>query len=202
MKIKILPIGTIETNCYVISDDKGTCAIIDCDGNARPLFAYIEENNLKPTHILLTHGHYDHVGIVELVKEKYGCAVVAAKAEEALLADPRLNLSVMMGGNVALYPDVLVGEGDVVSVGDLEFRVMLTPGHTSGSVCYVVADQIFSGDTLFQGSCGRTDLPTGDWSTIVKSLARLRDLSGDYIVYPGHGPYTSLEMERKSNPYM
>lgn len=202
MKIKILPIGTIETNCYVISDETGTCAIIDCDGNARPLFSYIEENHLKPTHILLTHGHHDHIGIVELVKERYNCQVVAAKAEANLLADPRLNLSNMMGGNLSLYPDVLVEEGDSIQVGTMEFRAMLTPGHTAGSLCYVVADQIFSGDTLFQGSCGRTDLPTGDWGTIMKSLARLRDLEGDYTVFPGHGPYTTLGIERRSNPYM
>lgn len=202
MKIKILPIGTIQTNCYVISDDNGTCAIIDCDGNARPLFQYIDDNNLKPTHILLTHGHHDHIGIVELVKEKYGCQVVASKVEAPLLADPSLNLSTMMGAKMALYPDVLVNDGDVIKVGDMEFSAMLTPGHTAGSLCYVIKDQIFSGDTLFQGSCGRTDLPTGDWGTIMKSLARLRDLSGDYVVYPGHGPYTSLEVERRSNPYM
>ncbi len=202
MKIKILPIGTIQTNCYVVSDDNGTCAIIDCDGNPRPLFDYIEENKLNPTHILLTHGHDDHIGAVEMVKEKYGCTLVAAKAEATLLADPCLNLSAMMSGSVALYPDVLLEDGDDVKVGDLEFSAMLTPGHTAGSLCYIIKDQIFSGDTLFQSSCGRTDLPTGDWGTIMKSLARLRDLSGDYTVYPGHGPYTSLEVERRSNPYM
>ena len=98
MKIQTLEIGNIGTNCYVISDDNGTCAIIDCDGNPQPLFRYIEENNLKPTHILLTHGHDDHIGAVEMVKEKYGCPVYACKKEQALLADPALNCSLYMSG--------------------------------------------------------------------------------------------------------
>lgn len=202
MKIQTLEIGTIGTNCYVISDDNGICAIIDCDGNPQPLFRYIEENNLKPTHILLTHGHHDHIGAVEAVQEKYGCTVCAAQKEQALLADPMANCSMFMGGATTLTADVWVKEGDAVKVGDLEFTVLETPGHTAGSVCYLISDNIFSGDTLFQGSCGRTDLPTGNWGEILASLKRLRNLPGDYNVYPGHGPSTTLEIERRMNPYM
>ncbi len=202
MKIQTLEIGNIGTNCYVISDDKGTCAIIDCDGNPQPLFRYIEENNLKPTHILLTHGHDDHIGAVEMVKEKYGCPVYACKKEEPLLADPAMNCSLYMSGPTSLSADVWVQEGDAIKVGDLEFTVLETPGHTAGSVCYLIGDNIFSGDTLFQGSCGRTDLPTGNWGEIIASLKRLRNLPGDYNVYPGHGPSTTMEIERRMNPYM
>lgn len=202
MKIKTLEIGNIGTNCYVISDDQGVCAIIDCDGNPRPLFQYIEENHLKPTHILLTHGHHDHIGAVEAVKEKYGCKVCAAQKEAQLLADPMANCSVYMGGAMTLCADEWLKEGDCVKVGDLEFSVLETPGHTAGSICFIIGDSIFSGDTLFMGSCGRTDLPTGNWGEIIASLKRLRNLPGDYHVYPGHGPATTLEIERRTNPYM
>ncbi|MDD3394133.1 MAG: MBL fold metallo-hydrolase [Clostridia bacterium] len=202
MKIKALAMGSIGTNCYVISDDAGTAAIIDCDGDPRPLFFYISENKLNPTHILLTHGHYDHIGAVEAVKEQYGCKVVAGKDELRVLTDPEVNCSLFGGTAIAVMPDEFVSDGDTVTVGEMNFQVLFTPGHTEGSLCYLIEDIIFSGDTLFQGSCGRTDLPTGDWSTILRSLKLLRDLPGDYTVYSGHGPSTTLEIERCSNPYM
>lgn len=202
MKIKDLAMGSIGTNCYVISDDAGTTAIIDCDGDPRPLFAYIEQNNLKPTHILLTHGHYDHTGAVEIVEERYGCKVCAGKEEVRVLADPAINCSMHCGAPIVLHPDVLLADGEVLQVGDLSFTTLFTPGHTEGSVCFQIGEHLFSGDTLFEGSCGRTDLATGDWGTILQSLKRLRDLPGDYVVYPGHGPSTTLDRERRSNPYM
>lgn len=202
MTIKTLPMGSIGTNCYVVSDDSGNAAIIDCDGDPRPLFSYIAEKNLTPTHILLTHGHYDHIGAVEMVKEKYGCKVIAGKDEMQVLTDPAINCSLYCGGAITIIPDELASDGSTVIVGNMNFQVMFTPGHTEGSLCYILEDNIFSGDTLFQGSCGRTDLATGDWATILRSLKLLRDLPGDYTVYPGHGPATTLGIERRSNPYM
>lgn len=202
MKIKVLAMGSIGTNCYVVSDDAGNAAIIDCDGDPRPLFFYISEHNLKPTHILLTHGHYDHIGAVKAVKEQYGCKVVAGKDEIRVLTNPDVNCSIYSGSAITIMPDELVSDGDSVTIGEMKFQVLFTPGHTEGSLCYIFEDTIFSGDTLFQGSCGRTDLPTGDWSAILSSLKRLRDLPGDYTVYPGHGPSTTLGIERSSNPFM
>ena len=202
MNIKTLEMGYIGTNCYVVSDDNGICAIIDCDGNPQPLYNYIAQNQLKPTHILLTHGHFDHIGAVEAVKEKYGCKVYAAEKEAALLADPALNASDMASVPLRIYADVSVKNADTISVGDLQFSVLETPGHTQGSVCFLIEKNIFSGDTLFLGSCGRTDFPTGDYQTILSSLQKLKNLEGDYVVYPGHGPATTLEYERKINPFM
>ena len=202
MNIKTLEMGYIGTNCYVVSDDNGICAIIDCDGNPQPLYNYIAQNQLKPTHILLTHGHFDHIGAVEAVKEKYGCKVYAAEKEAALLADPALNASDMASVPLRIYADVSVKNADTISVGDLQFSVLETPGHTQGSVCFLIEKNIFSGDTLFLGSCGRTDFPTGDYQTILSSLQKLKNLEGDYVVYPGHGPATPLEYERKTNPFM
>ena len=202
MNIKTLEMGYIGTNCYVVSDDNGICAIIDCDGNPQPLYNYIAQNQLKPTHILLTHGHFDHIGAVEAVKEKYGCKVYAAEKEAALLADPALNASDMASVPLRIYADVSVKNADTISVGDLQFSVLETPGHTQGSVCFLIEKNIFSGDTLFLGSCGRTDFPTGNYQTILSSLQKLKNLEGDYVVYPGHGPATTLEYERKTNPFM
>ncbi len=202
MEIKILEMGYIGTNCYVVSDEQKNCAIIDCDGDTTALYSYIDQNDLNPTHILLTHGHFDHIGAVEEVQEKYGCLVCACEKEIPLLASPELNASNMSHRPLSLTPDVTVKEGDCVTVGDLEFKVMETPGHTEGSICFVIANTIFSGDTLFLGSCGRVDFPTGDAKTMMDSLKRLKNLEGDYVVYPGHGPSTTLEYERKTNPFM
>lgn len=202
MKIACYAAGSVGTNCYVVSDDNGITAIIDCDGNPAPLYSYIEKNNLKVTHILLTHGHYDHIGSVNEVAEHYGCKIVGAVQEMPLFTDPALNVSQFVGVPIIVHPDVQVSNGDVVKVGDMEFTVLETPGHTAGSICFIGKDVIFSGDTLFQGSCGRTDLPTGSWADITASLKKLAALPGDYQVYSGHGPATTLETERKTNPYM
>lgn len=202
MKIACYAAGSVGTNNYVVSDDNGITAIIDCDGNPAPLYAYIEKNNLKVTHILLTHGHYDHTGSVNEVAEHYGCTIVGGAKEMRVFTDPSINCSHFCCGDIIIHPDVQVKEGDVVKVGDMEFEVLETPGHTEGSLCYICKDTIFSGDTLFQGSCGRTDLPTGNWNDIIQSLKKLAALPGDYQVYSGHGPATTLETERKTNPYM
>ncbi|MGM9916971.1 MBL fold metallo-hydrolase [Anaerotignum sp.] len=202
MKIACYAAGSVGTNNYVVSDDNGITAIIDCDGNPAPLYSYIEKNNLKVTHILLTHGHYDHTGSVNEVAEHYGCTIVGCAKEMRVFTDPSINCSHFCCGDIIVHPDVLVNNGDVVKVGDMEFEVLETPGHTEGSICYICKDTIFSGDTLFQGSCGRTDLPTGNWNDIIQSLKKLAALPGDYQVYSGHGPATTLETERKTNPYM
>lgn len=202
MNIKTFEMGSIGTNCYVVSDDNGNCAIVDCDGNTTALYNYIDQNHLKPTHILLTHGHFDHIGAVEEVKEKYGCLVYACDKEVALLSDPSLNASNMSYRPLCITPDVTVKEGDVITIGDLEFKVIETPGHTEGSICFMIENAILSGDTLFLGSCGRVDFPTGDPKAMMASLQRLKNLKGDYVVYPGHGPATSLDYERRTNPFM
>lgn len=202
MKIACYAAGSVGTNNYVVSDDNGITAIIDCDGNPAPLYSYIEKNNLKVTHILLTHGHYDHTGSVNEVAEHYGCTIVGCAKEMRVFTDPSINCSHFCCGDIIVHPDVLVNNGDVVKVGDMEFEVLETPGHTEGSICFICKDTIFSGDTLFQGSCGRTDLPTGNWNDIIQSLKKLAALPGDYQVYSGHGPATTLETERRTNPYM
>ncbi|MFI3175028.1 MAG: MBL fold metallo-hydrolase [Bacillota bacterium] len=202
IKVKTFVMGAVGVNGYVVSGEDGKACIIDCDAPSQKMLDYIDEKELEITHLLLTHGHGDHIGAVEEIKQKYGCEVVACKKEESILLDPKLNFSMMMGASMTVTADRFVSDGDTIAVGEMEFKVIETPGHTVGSVCYIVQDNMFSGDTLFEGSCGRTDLPTGDTATIMKSLKRLKALEENYVVYPGHGPYTSLEIERQSNPYM
>jgi glyoxylase-like metal-dependent hydrolase (beta-lactamase superfamily II) len=151
--------------------------------------------------VLLTHGHFDHVGGVEAIVKATGCALWMREADYTQFKTPE---------NDFFYPihdcdftEVqLCEEGEQIHAGGLTFTVMETPGHTWGSVCYLCENALFSGDTLFAGSCGRTDLPGGDGQTIVLSLERLAELEGDYTVYPGHGGATTLARERAHNPYM
>ena len=203
MKVKIMQVGPIGTNCYFLMEpEENVLAIIDPGDEAQRIQQVVNETGCKVQYILLTHGHYDHVGSVNELSEKLGAKIVGGAQEMPVFTDPALNVSQFVGAPIIVHPDELVNEGDVVKVGDMEFKVMLTPGHTQGSICFIEKDVIFSGDTLFQGSCGRTDLPTGDWNAIRLSLKRLAALPGDYKVYSGHGPATTLEEERRTNPFM
>lgn len=200
--LKQMEIGSIGTNCYILSDDKKNCVVIDCDGTGKEVIQYLNENNLKPNYILLTHGHFDHVGAVKTIQEKYECDVCAGANETRVLAEPSINQSLYSPNKISIVPQKLFQDNEIFEVGEMKFRILFTPGHTEGSICFLIDNMIISGDTLFAGSCGRTDFETGDWSQILKSLQRLKALEGDYTVYPGHGPSTTLEYERKHNPYM
>ena len=202
-KVSLINVGNLAENCWFLAnEDTKEAVVIDPGAEPDRICAAAEKHGWKITAILLTHGHYDHIGSVNEVAAHFGCKIVGAAKEMPVFTDPALNCSQFVGGPIIVHPDILVSEGDKVTVGDMEFDVMETPGHTVGSICFIGKDIIFSGDTLFQGSCGRTDLPTGDWDDIKKSLKRLAALPGDYQVYSGHGPATTLETERRTNPYM
>ena len=194
LNMKCLALGAYQTNCYLVWDeDSPSCVVIDPGYNPEIVLAEAKLLGKEIAAILLTHGHFDHVGGVKGIAMDAECPVYLCEAD--LSMPPQMTAG-------PLYYTNTYGEGDFVEVAGLSFKVLHTPGHTPGSVCLQCENAIFSGDTLFWGSCGRTDLPGGSWATIRKSLMRLAELPGDYDVYPGHGDFTKLSFERNFNPYL
>ena len=194
LKIHSFPLGDYMTNCYIIHDEASTdCCVIDPGYDAEDILDFLGRKGLKLIAILLTHGHFDHVGAVKDLVAETGCRVYLHEAE--------LTMPPMFTAGKLHYSHTY-SEGDVLNLAGMIIQVMHTPGHTPGSVCLRVEDALFSGDTLFAMSCGRTDLPGGSWNTIQESLKRLAALKEDLRVYPGHGESTTLAMEKRYNPYM
>jgi glyoxylase-like metal-dependent hydrolase (beta-lactamase superfamily II) len=197
MTIRVLQVPPIGTNCYLLKDDQtGQGAVIDPGGAGEGICQAVEKLGMTPAAILLTHGHYDHTGAVAHLRQAYPGIPVYLHPKDAA----------MMTQVDSLVPDIgqttPYGEGDQVSIGDLTVRVLHTPGHTPGSVTLAVDDVLFTGDTLFQGSCGRTDLAGGEPYEMLASLKRLGQLEGDWQVCPGHEGGSTLEQERRGNCYM
>lgn len=194
LKIHVLPLGDYQTNCYIVHEENSTdCLIIDPGYEPEILSSYLEEKGLTPEAILLTHCHFDHVGAVKDLAAQYDCKVFLDKKELAM--PPMLT-------NGPLYYTDGYGDGDTLTLAGIPIQVLETPGHTPGSVCLIMEDTLFPGDTLFAGSCGRTDLPCGDARAMRDSLRRLAALSENYRVCPGHGPSSTLNREKKTNPYL
>ena len=194
LNMKALALGAYQTNCYLVwGETSSTCVVIDPGYEPDTVLLEAKRLGKEIEAILLTHGHFDHVGAVR--------EIVAATDCKVYLCEQDLSMPPQMTAGPLYYTD-LYGEGDKLDLAGLTMHVLHTPGHTPGSVCILCENTMFSGDTLFWGSCGRTDLPGGSWATIRQSLLRLAGLSGDYEVFPGHGDATTLSFERKSNPYM
>ena len=192
MEITVFQLGALGTNCYIVREGK-TCAVIDPGDAGNALADWLEAQGLQPEAVLLTHGHYDHVGGVADLRSRYaGIPVYVHEADTHLTADLSRGLQWTHHYN----------EGDSLTAGGVEFRVLHTPGHTPGSVCLLAGDALFCGDTLFAGSCGRTDFPGGSWSEMLHSLRRLAQLKGNFQVLSGHGEPSELDAERQYNPYM
>lgn len=206
MKITSLMLGPLGVNCYIIEAENGDAIAVDIGGNADKLLDYIFGHSLKLKKILLTHGHFDHIGGVKETAEKTGAEVYVHIEDAEMLTNSVKNLGMsLMGCNIAKVDNyITVKDNDEITLNELKFRVMSTPGHTKGSVCYIEDNEkvIFSGDTLFKLSAGRTDFEGGSSVDMKRSFKRLADIEGDYAVYPGHNDATTLDYERKYNPYM
>lgn len=202
IKVKHVVLGSLANNCYLLTDEKsGKSALIDCTEASDKMLEFI--GNAQIEYILLTHGHFDHIGGVAEIKEQYGAKVVIGKPDEDMLSSGRLSLasySFIHQNNT--QANITVEDGDTLTLGETVITVMATPGHTKGGVCYIADDVIFTGDTLFCGNCGRTDFPGGSYAEIRQSLKRLASLEKNYTVYPGHGEFSTLDFEKQNNPYM
>ena len=201
MKIDALQVGPIMTNCYILQDEtQRVCAVIDPGDEPERIEEAVRKTGCRVEMILLTHGHFDHCTGVRGLLEKHPDLPVYINEKDVVdqagggfdLKFPRLDKK-----NQRYYR-----EGDTLMLGDLVISVLETPGHSAGSVCLVVENAIFAGDTLFRGNCGRTDFPDGSYEAILRSLARLARLPGQYHVYPGHDRETDLDFERRANPYL
>ena len=195
MNIITLPLGPLETNCYVVFENApGACVLVDPGAQAQSILDCLKERGLTPGLILLTHAHFDHTGALRELHAQYPDVPIYVSAQDT---DETLNMS---HGNL-IYTDTYE-EGDTVRAGALEFTVLETPGHTPGSVTLRCGGALFTGDTLFAGSCGRTDFDGGSAEQMRASLRRLGQLPGDLSVYPGHGESSTLSYERRQNLYL
>ena len=198
MQVKVLQVGPIGTNCYILEDEAAKlAAVIDPGDEAEKILSVLKEDGVETRYILLTHGHYDHTtGVPDLHRALPEAQVYIHKAD-AQGAGSRL---FPLAGEIADLH--FYDEGDTLPLGGLTIHVLHTPGHSKGGVTLQVGDVLFCGDTLFAGSCGRTDLAGGSYAEIMASLKKLGQLPGDYHVCPGHDVTSTLERERRSNPFL
>ena len=192
-------------NCYLVSCDKtGKAIVVDPGAGSNMISKWLKEKNKDVEYIVLTHGHWDHLGAVEDLRRELGVKVAIHKDDAAMLTDPKLNLSYYSGRNMALSPaEILLEDNQVLKIGEMEVKVLHTPGHTPGGICLLTKDGLISGDTLFSTSIGRTDFPNGDLNLLLKNIReKLMVLDDNLPVYPGHEEFTSIGREKKYNPYL
>lgn len=202
MILRALAVGSLAANCYLVaSDTTREAAVIDPGGDAAAILRVIAAERLSVRYIIDTHAHVDHIGANAEVKRLTGAPILIHELDAPNLSNPVRNLSLLAPISARRSSaDRSLRDGEALALGDLELEVMHTPGHTPGSISIRCGDALFTGDTLFQGSVGRTDLPGGSFQDLMRSLRRLLEL-GDLAVYPGHGPFTRLAVERSYNPF-
>ena len=205
MHIETIVCGPLDVNCYVLWEDDGTCALIDPAAEA-PVLDYMQTYHLRCTHILLTHGHFDHIGGVAGIKEKTGALVCIHKEDAPMLTSDVESLGEMMDfHNTPVQADLLLQDGDVIEAVGTKLHVLHTPGHTRGGVCYLEENDrvLFTGDTIFRLGAGRADFPGSDEQDLYRSIVnKLFLLEGDYTLYPGHNRTTTMEVERERNTFI
>ena len=206
MKIEQYCVGEVATNCYfAIQEETKEMLVIDPGDSAKMLEGHIRREGLKPQAVLLTHGHFDHAMAAEELAGIFGIKIYAHEAEKDTLEDPGKNVSIMAGGRDVYHADVFVKDGEVLHLAGMELKVLHTPGHTEGGCCYYLEKEkvLFSGDTLFCQSVGRTDFPGGSMSALVRGIKeKLMVLPDDVEVYPGHMGMKTIGSERTRNPFL
>lgn len=200
-----IPVGPMGANCYVIGcEETKEAAVVDPGGEVGKIQDYLQDKGLKLKYIINTHGHIDHIAGNDRLREATGARLLIHELDAPMLEDTRLNLSAFMGFEVSFKPaDQLLADGDTIEVGKVKLEVVHTPGHTRGGICLVAEGAVFTGDTLFNGSIGRTDFPGGDFDAIINSIKlKLMALPDDTAVYPGHMGPSTIAYERKHNPFL
>ncbi len=204
MKFQGFAVGSYYSNCYIVgSESTKEAAIIDPGADFNKIDRIINELNLTPKMILLTHYHGDHIGAVLEIVEKYNTKVYIHKDDAVPLADSNINFSKqIIGKSISIKPDVLLNDGDILELGELKFEIIHTPGHTKGGICIKVDNIMMTGDTLFNKSIGRTDLPGGSYEELINSVKeKIFTQSEDIVIYPGHNSPSTIKSEKLGNPF-
>ncbi len=203
MKVTVIPVGIMRTNCYIVQSEKNNAVVIDPGDDGGRLSDRITNMGVTVKYILLTHGHFDHIGAVKEIVKRTGARVAVGGPDVELLRDPTLVMNRVQAQFSEKYHvnhDIELHDGDAIKLDETEFKIMSTPGHTRGGLTIMADGALFTGDTLFAGTCGRTDLYGASQQEMDESLRKLGNLPGDYEVYPGHGDCTTLGEEREHNP--
>lgn len=208
MMVKMFIVGAFSTNCYVVGCEQTKEAILidpgfDNSFEAERIFKFIDENNLKLKFIVNTHGHLDHICGNGRAKKRYNVPILVHEHDAYMLGRVGKHMAIFLGFKGSSPPaDAILRDGNIVEFGKIALKVMHTPGHSRGSISLIGAKEVFTGDTLFCGSIGRTDFPDSSESDMQLSLKKLMYLPDSFIVYPGHGPQTTIGEEKKSNPFL
>lgn len=206
LKIEQYVVGLIQTNCYfAINEDTKELFIVDPGAEADRIITMIKEKGLKPVAVILTHGHFDHASGAEKIAKEFDIQIIAHEAEKETLENPSINMCGMLRGNESYYADYYVKDGEVLHLAGFDVKVLHTPGHTKGGCCYYIETEktVFSGDTLFCESVGRSDFPGGSASVLVRSIEeKLMPMPEDTKVYPGHNEITTIGWEKMNNPFL
>lgn len=203
--LEILTVGALETNCYILGDEKTKqCVVVDPGGDFEIIEDHLEKLKLKVKYIILTHGHVDHIGALAQLKKATQAEILIHSKDSAMLYDPDQNLSFLSGDKIiATKADKLLEEGNIIQCGGIKLEVLHTPGHTPGSISLLTDMMIFTGDALFCGSIGRTDFPGSSYQKLIDSIKdKLLSKNDDFIIYPGHGPPSTIGEEKRSNPFL
>ena len=204
IKINKIMSGIIEENCYIVYDSETLkSVIVDPGEDGDKIIKEIEKNGFIPELLVNTHGHYDHISSDEQIRSKYKTPLAIHKNDAEMLSEPNRNGSAMFGNPVSVRkPEMLLEDGQKVSLSFTKFKVIHTPGHTKGGICLLFDGFIITGDTLFAGTIGRTDFPGGSFDEIMQSIEKIKIFDPSTVIYPGHGSRTTLANELRHNPYL
>ena len=203
MVIKCVTSGYIETNTYLVGDSSGA-VLIDAGADKEEIFDMVDKAGFTPKVVILTHYHYDHIGSLNEVREKYGIEAAIHRIDAPAVTDMKRNSAALFGSTKNVNPvEILLEDKQVLKIGKIEYNIIHTAGHTSGGICILAGGVIFTGDTLFRRSIGRTDLGDGDYGELINSIkTRILSLEDNIVVYPGHGERSTIGEERKGNPFL